>query len=510
MSLPGAEQKKQLVLIVAGEASGDLHGARLLRSMLALDPGLHCCAMGGPELAASGAEMLYDAAKLAVVGISEVLAHLGDILRAQRILADCLRQRRPDLLILIDYPDFNLRVAAKAKKLGIPVFYYISPQVWAWRSRRVHTIMRLVTRLAVILPFEEAFYEKFGYQAEFVGHPLSDTVRADKNKSVFLREQGIALLANTKIIGLLPGSRSKEVAMLLPTFLQAAEQLSRHSPQQYVFLIPLAPTLSLAQLEEWGLREAQKKLNIHVIREERYNLMAACDAVMAASGTVLLELCLLDVPTVAAYRVSSFSYRMGRLLVRHLRYFSLVNLIADHPVLPELLQDEVSPERLVAEIQQLLEDETACQKMLAGFAVVRERLGPSGASDRAAAIALEILANSASETALSIDETSAVHLPVDGTLDLHTFQPSDVKNLVPDYLQACREQNIFYARIIHGKGTGTLRRTVHACLDRLDYVLDYRLADESAGSWGATLVHLRAKQTPEQDHAPPPDAEPAA
>jgi lipid-A-disaccharide synthase len=377
------------VMIVAGEASGDLHGANLVRAMQAQEPNLRFCGMGGQALREAGVELLCDAAKLAVVGLVEVLSHLGDILRARRALIERMRDHRPALLILIDYPDFNLLLAKQAKKLGIPVFYYISPQIWAWRSSRVHAIKRLTDRVAVILPFEQAFYAQYGYQVDFVGHPLMDSVKPGLSPAAFRDLHRIE--PTRKLVGLLPGSRRKEVAALLPDFLAAAELLAKDRPQDYTFLIPQAPTISRALLEAHGLAAWRDRFDYRIITEDRYAMMAACDAAAAASGTVLLELAILGVPTVAAYRVSPHTYFLGRLLIRSVRFFSLVNLIGEREIIPELLQKEVTPERIAQQLQAMLEDAGTRTSILAGLQEVKTRLGAPGASERAAAVALDIL-----------------------------------------------------------------------------------------------------------------------
>jgi len=377
------------VMIVAGEASGDLHGANLVQAMRSQEPSLRFCGMGGQALREAGVELLCDAAKLAVVGLVEVLSHLGDILRARRALIERMRARRPALLILIDYPDFNLLLAKQAKKLGIPVFYYISPQIWAWRSSRVHAIKRLTDRVAVILPFEQAFYAQYGYQVDFVGHPLMDSVKPGLSPAAFRDLHRIE--PTRKLVGLLPGSRRKEVAALLPDFLAAAELLAKDQPQTYTFLIPQAPTISRALLEEHGLAAWRDRFDYRIITEDRYAMMAACDAAVAASGTVLLELAILGVPAVAAYRVSPHTYFLGRLLIRSVRFFSLVNLIGEREIIPELLQKEVTPERIAQQLQAMLEDAQTRASILAGLQEVKTRLGAPGASERAAALALDIL-----------------------------------------------------------------------------------------------------------------------
>ena len=379
------------IMIVAGEASGDMHGARLVEAMLELQPDLSFSGIGGKELTAAGVHMLYDASKLAVVGVTEVISHLGDILAARKALVNQMRRHKPALLILIDYPDFNLLLAAKAKKLGIPIFYYISPQVWAWRSGRVKKIGRLTDRIGVILPFEKDFYAARGVEVDFVGHPLVNTVKTNRSREEFLSSLDIRVTPDTRIIGILPGSRSKEIRSLLPDFLAAAQLLAADDPDNFVFLLPRASTISRQLLAENGLADYQDKLKIYTTSENRYDLMAACDAVITASGTVTLELAILGIPTVTTYRVSPRTYRLGRLLIRHIQYFSLVNLIADREIIPELLQDEVTPENIAGYLQAMLNDSTYRKKVLQGLAEVTEKLGAPGCSQRAAKIALECM-----------------------------------------------------------------------------------------------------------------------
>lgn len=375
-------------MIVTGEASGDLHGANLVRSMLAGQPDLHIFGMGGNELKAAGVELLYDAAKLSVVGITEVFSHLGDILTARRILIGQMQKRRPSLLILIDFPDFNLMLAKKARKYGIPVFYYISPQVWAWRQGRTKKIGRLADRIAVILPFEKDFYRTHDIDVDFVGHPLMDTVSTTMDKHAF--RKSLAIEPEKTVVGLLPGSRRKEITSLLPDFLAAAQYLSDSTDNDYVFVVPKASTVSTQLLEENGISTYRDRLDIRIIDHDRYDLMACCDAVVAASGTVTLELAILNVPTVATYRVSPRTYKLGRMLVK-LQWFSLVNLIAGKTVIPELLQDEVTPENIARELSAILKDGKERDIMLHGFSEVRKKLGKPGASRRAANIALSMV-----------------------------------------------------------------------------------------------------------------------
>jgi lipid-A-disaccharide synthase len=372
-------------MIVTGEASGDMHGANLIKAMRELAPDLQVCGMGGPELLAQGLEPLYDATKLSVVGLSEVFSHLGDIRAALRILGERLDRDRPELLILIDLPDFNLMLAKRAKRLGIPVFYYISPQVWAWRSGRVRKIKRLVDRLAVILPFEQEFYRQRGMRVDFVGHPLLDTVKAEMSRTEFLHNHDLS--PNTRpVVGILPGSRSREFRTMLPIFLEAARLLEKDLGPM-TWLVPVAATLSDELLEESGLRDYG--LDVRAIRGNRYELMAACDAVMAASGTVTLELGILGVPMVVAYRVSPLTHFLGHRLIK-VKYAALVNLVAGWEVVPELLQNAATPVNIAQALKPLLADRQRRSGMQEELRQVVAGLGEPGASGRAAAIALEL------------------------------------------------------------------------------------------------------------------------
>lgn len=382
-------KKSPKIMIVAGEASGDLHGAHLIAALRKKAPDLAVCGIGGRELADQGVEILYDSAKLAVVGILEVISHFKYIREAMGLLTERLKNDPPDLLILIDYPDFNFIMAGRAKKLGIPIFYYISPQVWAWRSGRVKTIRRLVDRLAVILPFEKDFYKTKGMDVDFVGHPLMDSVKTSMSRDEFCAANGID--PQKTVIGILPGSRRREVATMLPVFLEAARRLKTELGNP-VFVLPLASTLTIDDLKQHGLADCD--LDIRVIGENRYDLMASCRAVMAASGTVALELAILDVPMVIAYQVSPLTYFLGRRLIK-VKYASLVNLVADREVVPELLQDDATPEKVTPVMLGLVNNQEIRTKMLRDLAQVRERLGGGGASERAAGLVLEMIEDGA-------------------------------------------------------------------------------------------------------------------
>jgi lipid-A-disaccharide synthase len=380
--------RKNQVMIVAGEASGDLHGAHLVHSMREISQSISFFGMGGTELKDAGVEVLFDAARISVVGLTEVFSHLRDILAARRLLIQEMKARKPALLIVIDFPDFNLMLAAKARKLGIPVLYYISPQVWAWRSGRVGKIGRLANRIAVILPFEKDFYRERNVAVDFVGHPLMDSVKTTCTPEEF--RQSLSIDRGKTVIGLLPGSRSKEIIALLPDFLAAAKRLTVITDNEYVFLLPRASTISLQLLNENGLDNYRDQLDIRVLDSNRYDLMAACDAAVAASGTVIMELAILGIPTVAAYRVSPRTYFLGRMLTK-LKSFTLVNLIAGRNIIPELLQDQATPVNIARELALILDAEDVREKIKQGLAEVRQKIGRPGASKRAAEIAFELI-----------------------------------------------------------------------------------------------------------------------
>ena len=376
------------IMVVAGEASGDLHGAHLVKALQRMRPDIHYCGMGGAELAGTGTEILFEASKISVVGFFEVASHFKDIIAAQRILRKRLTESKPSLLILIDFPDFNLLLARKAKNLGIPVFYYISPQVWAWRSGRVKTIGKLVDKIGVILPFEESYYRSRGVDAEYVGHPLLDSVKVSRTRNNYFAAQNLP--AADRLIGILPGSRVKEVVRLLPVFLDAACKLQEKCKEKLLFLVACASTLNHEDLLDNGIRDYQQRINLRIVSEERYNMMAACDIVIAASGTVTLELLLLNTPMVVAYKLSPRSYWLGKLRVK-VKFFSLVNLIANKTIVPELLQNEANPARISEELFSLMYDKKEIARIESGFQEVREKLGSRGASDRAAQLALSVL-----------------------------------------------------------------------------------------------------------------------
>jgi lipid-A-disaccharide synthase len=366
------------ILIVAAEASADLHAARALDELRRLRPGIHAFGVGGPRLREAGLEALYPAEELNVMGLVEVLPKIPRILAVMRGLREAAEARRPRVALLVDSPDFNLRLAKHLKALGVTVVYYVSPMIWAWGRGRVRKIARVVDRMLCILPFEERFYEGSGVSARFVGHPFAE--RGLPGTASSYRE-ALGLPSGRTTIALLPGSRRTEIARILPPMLEAAERIrSRHPDAQFV--LPLAVTL-----DEQALRPAlalHPALDVTVVAGRADEAVGASDAALVKSGTATLEAALMQRPMVVVYKVAWLTYWIGRLLVRGIKHFALVNLLAGRAVVPELLQAEASPERMAAEIERLLSDPVARRAQLDDLAEVRRSLGEPGAARRVA------------------------------------------------------------------------------------------------------------------------------
>jgi len=377
----------KLILIVAGEASGDLHGSQLVRAMKLEQPGLSFYGVGGGKLKEAGVDLWADVADMAVVGLTEVVPKLRMILTVMNRLKKSMRSLKPDLVILIDYPDFNLPLARSAKKNGIPVFYYISPQVWAWRKGRIKTISRVVDRMAVILPFEEAIYRRAGVDASFVGHPLLDVAQATHSRSETLQRFG--LQENVTTVALLPGSRKGEVSRLLPDMLKAARILTEKiSPVQ--FLLPVADTLDVSWMN--ALIAGANSPEIRLVQGATYDAVAAADVAIVVSGTATLETALLGTPLIVIYSVSALTYMIGRMLIS-VEHIGLVNIVAGKSVAPELIQHEANPERIAAEVLKILNDAGRRKVMQEELSLLREKLGRPGAAKRVARMALTLMQN---------------------------------------------------------------------------------------------------------------------
>ncbi len=365
--------------IVAGEDSGDFHGANLVGALRDKVPGIRISGIGGRKMAAAGVELVFASERLAVVGILEVLNRLPEIWRGRQTLCRHLRKTRPDLLVLIDFPDFNLNlVAPYARRLGIPIVYYISPQVWAWRRGRVSQINRLVEKILVILPFEEEFYRRHGVAAEYVGHPLLDEFTGFSPRPEAARKNLIALI---------PGSRPGEIGRLLPEMLTAARLYRRDHPDCR-FIIPAAPSVEPEFIA--GFIPARLRERVEIVREPLVETLAKVSAALVTSGTATLETALAGVPMIVIYKVNRLSYEIGRRLIS-VPFISLVNLIAGREIVPELIQQEARPEIISAAMRRSFDNPETRAQTIRELNRIKTRLGQPGGADRAAAAILEVV-----------------------------------------------------------------------------------------------------------------------
>jgi lipid-A-disaccharide synthase len=369
------------IMLIAGEASGDLHAANLVKAFKKKSD-LKFIGIGSTALKKEGVQIMMDSKELAVVGITEVFSKLPHILKGIKTAKRALRQFRPDLLILIDFPDFNLLIAGIAKRMGIPVLYYISPQVWAWRSGRVNKIRRLVDHMAVILPFEADFYRKHGVSATFVGHPLLDSVQP-LSEAIFEKN-----LSGPPVLGILPGSRDKEILNHLPIMLDAARQLKAHFPDMKV-LVSLASSLERNFVEQI-LDKYRGSLEAELVEGGAENTFNQSTILVAVSGTVTLEAALAGVPMVIVYRVSPLSYRLGKTLIR-IKYISLINIVARRELLPELIQEKATSENIFSAVKNMLGNPGQAALLHKQLVWMRNAFGRPGASDRVADIAMNML-----------------------------------------------------------------------------------------------------------------------
>ena len=369
------------LLLSCGEPSGDLYGAELVRELRTRVPGLEVAGLGGDRLQEQGARLLAHVRDLAVVGLLEVVSHLRFFRGVFRDVVGEAETNRPDVAVLVDYPDFNLRLARALKRRGIPVVYYVSPQVWAWRKGRVRGIRETVARMLVIFPFEEKLYQDAEVPVTFVGHPLVDLVRAPGDAGAFRVRHGLE--ADRPLVALLPGSRRKEVAHNLPGILGAVDVLLARRPDLQ-FVLAAAPHLDPA-----ALRSAVSRRPVTVVVNETHAALSTCTAAIVASGTATVEAALLGAPMVVVYRLSALTYALGRRFVR-VPHVAMVNLIAGRRVVPEIIQEEFTPERVANEILPLLQGPER-ETMREHLSQVRVLLGASGGSRRAAEAVLPFL-----------------------------------------------------------------------------------------------------------------------
>jgi lipid-A-disaccharide synthase len=370
--------------MVAGEPSGDRHGAKLAEALCRICPQVRIAGMGGSDMAAAGVSLTVDMAALSVVGLTEVVGHLGAAFRARRALLDQIDREPPQLAILIDFPDFNLWLARALKRRGVPLLYYISPQVWAWRAKRLRLMARILDRVAVILPFEEALLRRAGIEAKYVGHPLVEEIERPSSAAA---RATLGLPNNdATVLGLLPGSRPREVERLLPVMLEGARlvQGGIRNLQPVVALSPMVPAARVAPLVERAGTPAR------VVVGDVHNVIAASHVVVAASGSVTLEAALLETPMVVVYRTSWLSYLMGRLLIK-VKHIALVNILAGRGLVPELVQRRLSPRSICDQVSSLLGDEQARRTMAGALRTIGATLGVQSASRATAQIALEMI-----------------------------------------------------------------------------------------------------------------------
>lgn len=363
---------------IAGERSGDLHGANLIRAIREQDPDAHCRAFGGEQMEAAGAVIVRHYRDMAFMGFLEVVKNLGTIRRIMRECQADLLAHRPDVLILIDYAGFNLRMAKFAKQHGIPVFYYISPKVWAWNQRRALTIKANVDRLFTILPFETEFFAKYDYKVHYVGNPLLDAL-ADFQPDPLFRQK--ARLDNRPIIALLPGSRRQEITSILPTMLAVTSQFP-----DYQFVVGTVSNLPDSLYDSLLATYP----DVYRVTDAAYDLLHVATAALVTSGTATLETALLNIPQVVCYKTTGISYAIAKRLIA-VPFISLVNLIANRKVVTELIQNDLTPAKTVAELRAILPGSPGRETLLTGYAAVQQKMGNPGASERAGQQMVEAL-----------------------------------------------------------------------------------------------------------------------
>ncbi len=374
------------IMIIAGETSGDLHGGMLVKELKKIDPGLEIYGIGGDSMQAAGMELSYHIREFSFMGFVEVLGHLPFIRSVFKKLEELLVSRKPDLLVLIDYPGFNLRFGRIAKRMGIDVVYYISPQVWAWGKRRIGVIRRLVKKMLVILPFEEKFYQRLKIPARYVGNPLRDTVKPSLRKEEFYRQHG--LNSNEALVGILPGSRRQEVERILPVMLQAC-QLLYNGNQNIQFALGAAPHINRQYIKE---QLDRCSINVALVENQTYDLMAHSRLIMVASGTATLETGLAGTPMIIVYKTNPLSFIIGKALVK-LPFIGLVNLVAGKKVVPEFLQWEARPGAIFLMARMLMDEGPPRQAVLAELAGIPQILGEPGAARRAAVEIMQVLSD---------------------------------------------------------------------------------------------------------------------
>jgi len=371
-------------MMVAGEASGDMYGGSLASALRSLDPAVVLFGVGGQRMREAGVETLVDNAGLAVVGLWEVISHFKFIRQAFKAMEKIIVNDPPNLLVLIDYPGFNIRLAQVAKRAGVPVVYYISPQIWAWRQSRIKTMAKTVDKMLVVFPFEESLYSEAGMDCSFVGHPLLDVSIESSADKVELAAR-FGLNPHSPILGILPGSRKKELAFHLPVMLAAFEHLNTKIPNLQG-VIPVADTLALQDFQPY----VETRKNIKLAAHDTGSVMALMDVAVVASGTATLQAALYKKPMVIIYKLSPITYFVGKRLIK-VKNIGLVNLVAEREIVPELIQDKATPENISSMLFHYFDDEVYFRQIVAALENVKARLGGPGASVRAASEIMRFL-----------------------------------------------------------------------------------------------------------------------
>lgn len=379
-----AQHNSLTILFSAGESSGDQHAANMFLELKKHQPDIKGIGMGGAKMAQAGIEIRYDSSGISVIGIVEVIRHYGEIRRALQLMQQIVSTERPDLLVCVDYKEFNLKLARFAKQQGIKVLFYVSPQVWAWRPGRVKTYGKAIDMMAVIFPFETAYYDAENVPVRYVGHPSVDKVHPEHSRTEAMAH--FRLDEKKPVVGLLPGSRINEIKRMLPVMLAAAEKLQTGSPD-IQFILPQADPISDELLEGYI---CQSPVKITVIKNQPYDVIQCCDAVMTTSGTASLEIALLTVPMVITYKLASSTYWLGRWLVKT-PFIGLPNIVLGKGIVKELIQHEATAGNLAAEVKRILTDKTYAEEMRANLIKVKEQLGQGGGSKNMAQLALEML-----------------------------------------------------------------------------------------------------------------------
>ncbi|HIL77752.1 MAG: lipid-A-disaccharide synthase [Methyloprofundus sp.] len=372
------------VMLVSGESSGDQHGANLFLELKKRSADIQGIGMGGKKMAEAGIDIQYDSSNIGVIGVIEVIKRYAEIKRALNAMQSLLLEQRPDLLICVDYKEFNFKLAGFAKKNGIKVLFYVSPQIWAWRPGRVVKYGKVIDMMAVIFPFEVPFYEKENVPVRYVGHPSVETAHAKRSRDEDFKEYGLAM--DQPVVGILPGSRTDEINRMLPVMLRAAERIQKEIPGVQ-FVLPQADSVSDELLQA---SFQQSSIEVTNIKNQFHDVVQCCDAVMTVSGTATLEIALLNVPMLVAYKLSTITYLLAKILV-DTEFIGLPNIIAGKSVVKEFIQYQATPENLAQEIIHLLTDKQYAATVRDGLQTVKIEVGKGGGSENMAELALEML-----------------------------------------------------------------------------------------------------------------------